>query len=143
MKKIVYIMTIALMSAALGSGAIAEEYKGPNLSGQIIRIDGPWLTGDKDSFDAVNAYFEKATGAKVDYAGSDSFEHQIVIDTKAGSTPNLAAFPQSRLSANMAAIGGLVPLGNDMANWVKSNYAAGPSWVDLGTYADRNGRKKF
>ena len=69
-----------------------------------MTIAGPWLTGDKDSYDAVNAYFEKATGAKVDYAGSDSFEQQIVIDIKAGSPPNLAAFPQPGLAANMAAL---------------------------------------
>ena len=41
----------------------------------------------------------------MDYAGSDSFEQQIVIDIKAGSPPNLAAFPQPGLAANMAAIG--------------------------------------
>ena len=79
----------------------------------------------------------------MDYAGSDSFEQQIVIDIKAGSPPNLAAFPQPGLAANMAAIGGLVPLGNDMENWVKNNYAAGPSWVDLGTYPDKNGNDQF
>ena len=52
--------------------AYAGEYKGPNLKGQTVTIAGPWLTGDEDNYDAVNAYFEKATGAKVDYAGSDS-----------------------------------------------------------------------
>ena len=62
----------------------------------------------------------------MDYAGSDSFDQQIVIDIKAGSPPNLAAFPQLGLAVNMAAIGGLVPLGDDMENWVKNNYAAGP-----------------
>ena len=123
--------------------AYAGEYKGPNLKGQTVTIAGPWLTGDEDNYDAVNAYFEKATGAKVDYAGSDSFEQQIVIDIKAGSPPNLAAFPQPGLAANMAAIGGLVPLGNDVASWVRKNYAAGQSWVDLGTYEDKSGRDQF
>ncbi|SVB49523.1 uncharacterized protein METZ01_LOCUS202377, partial [marine metagenome] len=82
--------------------ATAGEYKGPNLSGQTVSISGPWLTADEESFEAVTAYFEKATGAKVEYAGSDSFEQQIVIDIKAGSPPNLAAFPQPGLAANMA-----------------------------------------
>ena len=79
----------------------------------------------------------------MDCAGKDSFEQQIVIDIKAGSPPNLAAFPQPGLAANMAAIGGLVPLGDEMENWVKNNYAAGPSWVDLGTYPDKNGNDQF
>ena len=130
-------------AALISVPASAGEYKGPNLKGQTVTIAGPWLTGDKDSYDAVNAYFEKATGAKVDYAGSDSFEQQIVIDIKAGSPPNLAAFPQPGLAANMAAIGGLVPLGRDVENWVRKNYAAGSSWVDLGTYADKSGKDQF
>ena len=30
-----------------------------------------------------------------------------------------------------------------MKNWVLKNYAAGQSWVDLGTYPDKNGKKDF
>ena len=135
---------LAVVATALISvPAMAGEYKGPSLSGQTVTISGPWLTADEESFEAVIAYFEKATGAKVEYAGSDSFEQQIVIDIKAGSPPNLAAFPQPGLAANMAAIGGLVPLGSSTANWVKSNYAAGQSWVDLGTYPSKSGKKEF
>ncbi len=143
MKQFVKTMLVAFAAATVSVGAAAAEYKGPNLSGQTVTIAGPWLTADEESFEAVTSYFEKATGAKVEYAGSDSFEQQIVIDIKAGSPPNLAAFPQPGLAANMAAIGGLVPLGGATANWVKSNYAAGPSWVDLGTYPDKSGNDKF
>ena len=143
MYKTLYTVLVSFLTISVATGLTAAEYKGPNLSGQTVSIAGPWLTGDEENFDKVNAYFEKATGAKVDYAGSDSFEQQIVIDIKAGSPPNLAAFPQPGLAANMAAIGGLVPLGDDMENWVKNNYAAGPSWVDLGTYPDKNGNDQF
>ena len=143
MYKTLYTVLVSFLTILLATGLTAAEYKGPNLSGQTVSIAGPWLTGDEENFDKVNAYFEKATGAKVDYAGSDSFEQQIVIDIKAGSPPNLAAFPQPGLAENMAAIVGLVPLGNDMENWVKNNYAAGPSWVDLGTYPDKSGNDQF
>ena len=139
-------MLAALATVALSSVAHAGEYgayKGPDLSGQTVTIAGPWLTADEESFEAVTAAFEKATGAKIEYAGSDSFEQQIVIDIKAGSPPNLAAFPQPGLAANMAAIDGLVPLGDDTAAWVRDNYAAGQSWVDLGTYADKSGKDQF
>ena len=142
MKYFMNVMKVALLAAIsatlISLPAMAGEYKGPNLSGQTVSIFGPWLTADEESFEAVTAYFEKATGAKVEYAGSDSFEQQIVIDIKAGSPPNLAAFPQPGLAANMAAIGGLVPLGNKSENWVKKNYAAGQSWVDLGTYKNKS-----
>lgn len=114
-----------------------------DLSGQTISVFGPWLGADKDNVDALFDYFEQTTGATVDYAGSDSFEQQIVIDVEAGSPPNIAVFPQPGLAADVAAKGGLVPLGEDLANWVQENYAAGDSWVDLGTYDDPDGNPQY
>lgn len=111
----------------------------PDLSGQSLTIAGPWLSPESEYFDNMLAYFIAATGADVTYTGSDSFEQQIVIDAEAGSAPNIAVFPQPGLAANLASQGHLAPLGDDMAAWVNDNYAAGSSWVDLGTYADANG----
>ncbi len=135
----------ALVSALLilNSSASAGAYKGPDLSGQKVVISGPWLAPQDEQFRKVIKAFTDATGATVEYGGSDSFEQQIIIDVKAGSPPNLAIFPQPGLAANVAALGGLTPLGNDMKNWVLKNYAAGQSWVDLGTYPDKSGKKDF
>lgn len=133
------------MIFAEGEGAFSwdsyAEYKAnaPNLSGQAITISGPWLSPESEYFENVLAYFTAATGAEAAYAGSDSFEQQILIDVEAGSSPNIAVFPQPGLAANMAAAGQLTPLGDDWASWVEENYAAGSSWVDLGTYADQYG----
>jgi alpha-glucoside transport system substrate-binding protein len=91
----------------------------------------------------VGAIFEKATGATFEYGGSDSFEQQVMIDLKAGSAADLVVFPQPGLAANAAAMGGLVPLGDDIKQMVLDNYAAGQSWVDLSTYADENGNDQF
>jgi alpha-glucoside transport system substrate-binding protein len=44
---------------------------------------------------------------------------------------------------DMAKRGFLTPLAADTADWVRKNYAAGDSWVDLGTYADKNGKKQL
>ncbi|MCA9915177.1 MAG: alpha-glucoside ABC transporter substrate-binding protein, partial [Anaerolineae bacterium] len=55
--------------------AFADEY---DLTGQELTVFGPWLGVDQDLFESVVAYFEYATGANVIYAGSDSFEQQIV-----------------------------------------------------------------
>ncbi len=122
-----------------------EEYaaNAPDLSGQSVTIFGPWLAPEDDIFRSAVAYFEDATGAEVTYTGSDGFEQQIVIDAEAGSPPNIAVFPQPGLAANLAAQGLLTPLGEDMASWVAENYAAGDSWVDLGTYADAEGNDQF
>ncbi len=118
-------------------------FQAMDLSGQEVTVFGPWLGVDQDLATSMLDYFEFATGADVVYAGSDSFEQQIVIDIQAGSPPNLAVFPQPGLAADMASRGGLVPLGDDLRQWVLDNYAAGQSWVDLGTYADANGNPDF
>ena len=63
MRYLIKAMQRALLAAGCAAlisvPASAGEYKGPNLKGQTVTIAGPWLTGDKDSYDAVNAYFEK------------------------------------------------------------------------------------
>ena len=111
----------------------------PDLSGQTVTIAGPWLNPEDDYFRTALAYFINATGAEAIYTGSDGFEQQIVIDAEAGSAPNVAVFPQPGLAAVMASKGQLFPLPDGTADWVNDNYAAGESWVDLGTYADANG----
>lgn len=108
-------------------------------TGESITVFGPWLGPDQELVLSIIAYFNAATGADVRYSGSDSFEQQIVIDTQAGSPPDVAVFPQPGLAATLASQGFLVPLGGETADWVRENYAAGQSWVDLGTYPDAAG----
>lgn len=136
----------AIALALTASGVSAQtmaDIDAMDLSGQTITIFGPWLTVDQEHFEAVIAPFEEATGANVDYAGSDSFEQQIVIDTQAGSPPNIAVFPQPGLAADLASKGLLVPLGDATKQWTLDNYAAGQSWVDLGTYKDQSGNDDY
>ena len=120
-----------------------DRFQAMDLSGQQVTVLGPWLGPDRDNVNIMLDYFVAATGATVNYAGSDSFEQQIVIDIQAGSPPNLAVFPQPGLAANQAAKGGLVPLGDDTRQWVLDNYAAGQSWVDLGTYDGPDGNPEY
>ena len=112
-------------------------------TGQQLTIFGPWLGPDAEALEKVLAYFREATGADVRYTGSDSFEQQIMVDAQAGSAPNIAVFPQPGLAADMAKDGFLTPLGDDAASWMSENYAAGPSWVALGTYAGADGSDSF
>ena len=119
-----------------------EAFK-QDLSGQTLTIFGPWLGPDKELMDSMVAYFAAATGADVRYSGSDSFEQQIVIDTGAGSPPDIAIFPQPGLVADLARRGHITPLGQETADWVLENYAAGPSWVDLGTHEGPDGTDAF
>ncbi len=111
----------------------------PDLSGQTVTITGPWLQPEDDVFRSVLDYFAAATGAEVIYTGSDSFEQQIVIDAEAGAAPNIAVFPQPGLASDMANRGLLHPLPDGMGDWIAGNYGAGESWVDLGTFTNKDG----
>lgn len=161
MKKLLLAGTSAVVLAYFTGTAGAQELKFPigegeftwdsynqfaaahDLAGQQITVFGPWLGPDQQLVESVLAYFASATGADVRYTGSDSFEQQIVVDLEAGSAPNISAFPQPGLASDMAKRGFLTDLGETAANWVKDNYSAGQSWVDLGTYAGPDGKKAF
>ena len=119
-----------------GYTAFAQAH---DLTGQKITITGPWTGFEKEKVDIMFRYFEEATGADVNYSGSDSFEQDIVISARAGTAPNLAVFPQPGLAADMARQGLLTPLPDETSQWVAENYAAGDSWVDLATYQGEDG----
>ena len=125
--------------------ASLEEFAAahPDLEGQSFNILGPWLGGDQELFQSVIAYFNEATGAQANYSGSDSFEQQIVIDSEAGSPPDMAVFPQPGLASDLAARGFLKPLGQETSDWLVENYAAGASWAALGTYAGQDGTEQL
>ncbi|KNY35624.1 ABC transporter substrate-binding protein [Agrobacterium sp. SUL3] len=122
-----------------------ENFKAAHadLKGQTLTIFGPWRGEDEALFQSVLAYFADATGVNVRYSSSENYEQQIVIDTQAGSPPNIAILPQPGLLADLAAKGFLVPLGDKTADWVKENYGAGQSWVDLGSYKGKDGNKAY
>ncbi len=120
-----------------------EAFEGVDLSGQEITVLTIWEGEEGAKMESVFAYFEMATGADIVHAGSDSLEQQIVIDCEAGSPPDVVGFYQPGLAADMAASGCLLPLGDSLRDYLLENYAAGESWVDLGTYPDANGEEQF
>lgn len=120
-----------------------EELKKVDLKGETLTIFGPWRGDDEKLVQSILDYFREATGADVKYSSSENYEQQIVIDTEAGSPPNIAILPQPGLLADLAAKGRLVPLADADAAFIKDNYGAGPSWVALGTYKDKDGASKF
>ena len=141
-KTITALIAISLFGASYANaGSLA--YTGPDLSGEKLTIFGPWLAPQDDDFRDVISIFEAATGASVEYGGSDEFESIINIDCQAGSPADIAVFTQPGLAANIAATGCLSPLCDDIKQMVLDNYAAGQSWVDLTTYKDPTGFEKF
>ncbi len=65
-----------------------------DLKGETLTIFGPWRGEDEKLVTTVLNYFSEATGATVKYSSSENYEQQIVIDTQAGSPPNIAILPQ-------------------------------------------------
>ena len=133
MKKLLY-ASVAFAALAANTGFAAGH-----LAGEQITVFGPWLGPDQANVELVLAEFANQTGADVRYVGSDSFEQQVRVDAEAGSAANVSAFPQPGLAADMARDGFLTPLADGTGDWVRENYAAGQSWVDLGTYAGVDG----
>ncbi|MQB44136.1 ABC transporter substrate-binding protein [Rhizobium sp. ICMP 5592] len=161
MKKL-FLMTVAVAALAAGTAMSADlkfqpgqdakfnwrsydDFKSAHadLKGETLTIFGPWRGEDEALFTSVLNYFIEATGANVKYSSSENYEQQIVIDTQAGSPPNVAILPQPGLLANLASKGYLAPLGDDLASWVKTNYGAGDSWVGYGTYKGKDGKDAF
>jgi alpha-glucoside transport system substrate-binding protein len=120
-----------------------DALKKVDLKGETLTIFGPWRGEDETLVRSVLDYFSEATGAEIKYSSSENYEQQIVIDTQAGSPPNIAILPQPGLIQDLASKGLLTPLGDDTANWIKDNYGAGQSWVDLGTYNGKDGKPAF
>ncbi|RMD88687.1 MAG: carbohydrate ABC transporter substrate-binding protein [Alphaproteobacteria bacterium] len=128
------------MKQMLFAGAAALALTAGMARAEQLTVFGPWLGPDQENVEKVLAAFAAETGHDVRYVGSDSFEQQIVVDAEAGSAPNIAVFPQPGLAADMAKRGFLTPLAEGTADWVRENYAAGQSWVDLGTYEGPDGQ---
>jgi alpha-glucoside transport system substrate-binding protein len=120
-----------------------EPFMDMDFSGEEVVVSGPWADPEHTYITNMFAYFEYATGATVVHVGSDDFEQQILIDTEAGSPPNMAIFPQPGKVGDFAARGHLAPLGDELADWVLENYAAGQSWVDMGTFAGADGEEAY
>ncbi|WP_377294018.1 ABC transporter substrate-binding protein [Rhizobium sp. SG2393] len=122
-----------------------EDFKKAHgdLKGQKLTIFGPWRGEDQALVESMLAYFKDATGIEVSYSSSENYEQQIVIDTQAGSPPDIAVLPQPGLFADLASKGFLVSLGDDTGKWIEDNYAAGSSWRKLGTYKGKDGKEQF
>ena len=127
------------MKPFIYAGVTAAVMSASAVRAGTVSVFGPWLGPDQENVEAVLDGFAKATGHDYSYVGSDSFEQQVRIDAAAGSAANVSVFPQPGLAADLASAGQLTPLASGTADWVRENYAAGQSWVDLGTFSGPSG----
>ena len=154
-KKSTLVSATALVIALGGTGALAQDLIHPigegdfswdsyeafaaqyDFTGQTVTVTGATTGDDANRYRNLYAYFTAATGAAVEYSGSESFEQDIVIASQAGGLPDVALFPQPGLAKDLAANGTLVPVAEP--EFMIENYAAGSSWRDLGTFPGADG----
>ena len=72
LKTLTAIIALSLFGASYANAG-SHAYSGPDLSGEKLTIFGPWLAPQDDDFRDVISIFEAATGASVEYGGSDEF----------------------------------------------------------------------
>ena len=144
---------LALAAPAFGAGSEVPDRRGRVQLGQLrgllrgARPDRPDAhrlrpvarRGPGDWPRPCSPISSEATGATVSYSSSENYEQQIVIDTEAGSAPNIAILPQPGLIQTLVSKGFVTPLGDETGTWLEENYAAGDSWVTLSTFTGPDG----
>ncbi|MCW2496205.1 ABC transporter substrate-binding protein [Jatrophihabitans sp.] len=117
--------TTATVSAAC---APYKDYLGH--SGKTVTMFGSILSPESDSLNKSWAAFEKCTGIKISYTGSNDFESQLPVQVQGGSAPNLAIIPQPGLLAQMVKTGQVkAPPAGTVANEANWNAA----WKSYGS----------
>jgi len=98
-----------------------------------VHVLGLWSGPEYDNFATVKSAWEKQTGDRVDWQGTQDLPDALDADNQAGTPPDIAVLPNLAVMQQLAKQGKLVPLDSvlDM-NQVSTDYA--PPWVDLGSY---------
>ena len=98
-------------------------------AGQVFVL-GSFIESDADNFSLAVKPFEEHTGIDVVYEGSRSFEHLLSVLESGGEAPDIAAFPQLGVMADLARAGKLVKL-ESMINTDLLLNGYGEAWFDL------------
>jgi alpha-glucoside transport system substrate-binding protein len=107
-----------------------EWTDGQDLSGTTVNIFGAFVDEDARRFRASMEPFIEQTGINVVYEGSGDFETLITVRAEGGSPPDIAAFPQPGLAADLVD-GGYV---YDVGEWLGMDFLSeqyNDAWLDL------------
>ena len=108
---------------------------GQDLSGSTVNVFGAFVDVDAERFDASMAPFEEQTGIDIVYEGSGDFESLVVIRAEGGDPPDIAAFPQPGLMADMVRRGFIVDLSESFSmEYLQQQYS--DAWIDLSRVDD-------
>ena len=115
-----------------------------DLSGQQITLFGPWLAGEATSIENLVAYFAAATGADIRYTrlGQPRTADRDRCGSRFRTQYHRLPAARSRRRPRQPRLPVSARRRHGRLGAAK-NYAAGQSWVDLGTYADKSGADQF
>lgn len=103
---------------------------GADLSGTTVNIFGAFVDVDAERFEKSMLPFEEATGIDIVYEGSGDFETLIRVRADGGDPPDIAAFPQPGIVADLVAGDNVL----DIADWFGMEYLRqqyNDAWIDL------------
>ncbi len=102
-----------------------------DLSGTTVTISGPENSElDAAGIAAAFADFTAETGITVEYSGSRDFSDNIGVQAEAGTTTDIAIFPQPGKVADFARDGFLLPITDEVKAATDANWAA--AWNEFG-----------
>lgn len=132
---IVLLMVIAILVPSVLMAGGQEEETQPAVEADAqksVRIFGAFRAEEAARFNEVLKPFIEKTGIQVTYEGSPEFETQILVQTEAGTPPDIAALPQPGLMKNLAGRGYLKPLPGSVVSRIDENYTS--AWKELGSF---------
>ena len=105
---------------------------GQDLSGSTVNIFGAMVDVDAERFGESMVAFEEQTGIDIVYEGSGDFESLVVIRAEGGDPPDIGAFPQPGLVADLLGRGFIVDINQHISDsFLKERYS--DTWLDLAT----------
>ncbi len=103
-----------------------------DLSGTTVTISGPENSElDIGAIQAALDEFSAETGIEIVYNGSRDFSDNIGVQAEAGTTTDIAFFPQPGKVADFARDGFLVPMPEDVVTEANTNWSS--DWTGFGT----------
>jgi alpha-glucoside transport system substrate-binding protein len=118
-------------SAAPGDSAAPSEGGGGQIGG-VVTVIGTWGGAEQESFLAMVAPFEEATGVDVQFTGTRDINTVLSTGVASGILPDVAGLPGPGQMTEWAKAGALKPL-DDVLDTATYTAETAPALVELGT----------
>ncbi|MFP4343978.1 MAG: ABC transporter substrate-binding protein [Anaerolineales bacterium] len=104
-----------------------------DISGETVNVLAVWGGDELESFEAMVAPWEEATGAMMDYEGTRDLNAVLTTRVEGGNPPDIAGLPGPGQLRQYADEGYLVDLSTFMdMEMLQEDYA--DTWIDLATF---------